>query len=190
MTSTDKNANKSVSIPYALYQSESGNYFIGQTYNLSGKDGHALAALVNPNYSGVNIYLNAITVTNSSQLNISSEIYLKSKLIGGEVSDLVSCANLSITPQPTPQGKIKYLSTTTETPYKGIPIFGRIVSPFSTLVIDGSQIIISPGQSLIISLGEMLKVGVDSTIVAFGWWEEKICTHHKCCFDYDKHFDC
>ena len=72
----DKKCKKEVSIDYPLYQSDKGKYFIGQTPILSGQDGHALASLYNPHCSNVNIYLNAITVTNTSMLSISAEIYL------------------------------------------------------------------------------------------------------------------
>ncbi|WP_353735855.1 DUF6143 family protein [Clostridium sp. ZBS2] len=75
---------------------------------------------------------------------------------------------------------MKYLPTTTKPPKNGVDIFSRIVSPYSTLVIDGGQIIISPGQSLIVYLGGFLPIQFDSTIVAFGWWEEKIY-EYPCC---------
>lgn len=46
-----------VSIEYPLYQSEKGNYFIGQTPTLTGQTKHALAALLNPLNSNINIYI-------------------------------------------------------------------------------------------------------------------------------------
>jgi len=182
----DKKVDKTVAIPYDLYESEEGNYFIGQTPILTGEDGHALGALVNPSNSGVNIYVNVITVTNLSELSLSAEFYIKYKLTGGLVSNLVSSANLAINPDPTPKGQIQYLNTVTEAPSTSVAIFTRIVSPSSTLVIDGSQIIIPPGQSLVVYLGGILPIEPDSTRVAFGWWEEKISTCCKCC-DYSKH---
>ncbi|GAB6169798.1 DUF6143 family protein [Clostridium carnis] len=174
MSYTNKKIMKEVSIPYPLYQSEKGRYFIGQTPILTGKDQHALAALVNPINSNVNIYVNAITVTNISEINLSAEFYLKSTLNRALNSNSVSCTNLSITPEPTPRGKIKYLPTTTTPPRNGVSIFSRIISPYSTLVIDGGQIIIPPGESLIVYLGGLLPIAFDSTIVAFGWWERNL----------------
>ncbi|RDY22654.1 hypothetical protein CHF27_012330 [Romboutsia maritimum] len=168
-----------ISLPYPLYQSKKGRYFIGQTPLLTGKDKHALAGLSNPTTSNVNIYVNAITITNISNLNLSAEFYLKSKVKGALVSDLVSCANLSIVPEPTPSGKIKYLTTTTQPPSGGVPIFSRIVSPYSTLVVDGGQIILPPGQSLFVYIGDFLPVVFDNVKFAFGWWEEPICNYHN-----------
>ncbi|HSQ88263.1 DUF6143 family protein [Romboutsia sp.] len=185
MTNSDKKIDKTVSIPYDLYESKEGNYFIGQTPILTGEGGRALGALVNPCNSGVNIYVNVITVTNISELSLSAEIYLKYKVKGGLISDLVSSANLAFNPDPTPKGQIKYLNTATEAPSTSIAIFTRIVSPSSTLVIDGSQIIIPPGESLVVYLGGILPIEQNSTKVAFGWWEDEISNHCKC-YDYSK----
>lgn len=173
MFHTDKTSNEEISIPYALYQSEKGNYFIGQTPPLPGENQLALAALRNPLRSHVNVYVNAITVTNNSELYISAEIYLRSIIYHGTTSSLVSCANLAIHPAPTPKADIVYYTEVTQPPKDGVAIFSRIVSPYSTLVIDGGQIIISPAQSLVIFLGGFLPVAYDRTIVAFGWWEEE-----------------
>lgn len=170
----NKRISMEVSIDYPLYQSEKGKYFIGQTPVLTGENEHALAALLNPIDSNRNIYVNAITITNISDLNLSAEFYLRSSFNNGTISDLVSCTNTTIYPQPIPSGEIKYLTTTTEPPSDGVSIFSRIVSPYSTLVVDGGQIILGPGQPLIVYLGGFLPVAFDSAKVAFGWWEKEI----------------
>lgn len=177
----DKTIKKEVSIPYPLYQSEQGNYFIGQTPKLTGQNQQAHVALKNPSNSHVNVFVNAITVTNISALNISAEIYLRSTFDHAMTSNLVSCANLAIIPLPIPSARIKYLNTVTEPPKGGVAIFSRIVSPYSTLVIDGGQMIISPGQSLVIYLGGLLPIDFDSTIVALGWWEENVYGYYDYC---------
>ncbi|MGL5331120.1 MAG: DUF6143 family protein, partial [Peptostreptococcaceae bacterium] len=83
---------------YPLYQSEKGNYFIGQTPIISGQSMHALASLTNPVDSKVKIYVNAMTLTNISNINLSAEFYLKSTFNNGIVSPLVSSSNTTITP--------------------------------------------------------------------------------------------
>jgi hypothetical protein len=166
-----------VSKDYPLYQSEKGNYFIGQTPILSGETGHALATLLNPCNSKVNIYLNAMTITNISEFNLSAEFYLRSRSHDGIISDLVSCTNTAICPEPIPKGEIRYLPDLIEPPCDGVSIFSRIVPPYSTLVVDGGQIILGPGQSISIYLGGFLPVIFDSVRFAFGWWQEKI---HNC----------
>ena len=182
MSYYDKRIPVEVSIDYPLYQSKKGRYFIGQTPILTGQNGHALALLLNPINSNRNIYLNAITITNISDINISAEFYLRSSFNNGLISNLVSSANTSIVPNPIPKGQIRYLSTTTKPPNDGVPIFSRIVPPYSTLVVDGGQIILGPGQSIIVYLGGFLPLAFDSTKVAFGWGEEEIykSPNHSC----------
>lgn len=95
-----------VSIEYPLYQSEKGNYFIGQTPTLSGQTEHALAILKNPCESNRIIYLNSITITNISSLNLSSEFYLRSNINKGTISNLVTCVNTTIFPEPILEVKL------------------------------------------------------------------------------------
>lgn len=168
-----------VSIEYPLYKSENGNYFIGQTPTLSGQTGNALAALQNPMKSNRNIYLNAITITNISAFNLSAEFYLRSSFNDGVISDLVSCTNTSIFPEPVHKGQIKYLTTTNQPPNDGVSIFSRIVPPYSTLVVDGGQIILGPRESIVVYIGGFLSGAFDSTRFAFGWWEEDTCNCHN-----------
>lgn len=177
MYGLDQVSKEEVSLPYPLYQSQKGKYFIGQTPTLTGENQRALAILKNPSNSQVNVFVNAITVTNISGLYASSEFYLRSTFDYGITSNSVSCTNLAINPPPIPKGKVKYLTTAVEAPKDGVAIFSRIIPPCSTLVIDGGQIIVSPGQSLSVFLGGFLPVAFDSTIVAFGWWEDRLCRY-------------
>lgn len=181
MTYCNSTTSTEVSIDYPLYQSDKGNYFIGQTPVLSGQTEYALAILKNPPKSNRIIYLNAITITNISALNLSAEFYLRSNISNGIISDLVSCVNTTICPEPIPRGQIIYLSTPTDPPNNGVSIFSRIVSPYSTLVVDGGQIILAPGQSISVYIGGFLPVSFNSIRFAFGWWEEKIQTCSNYC---------
>lgn len=172
-----KDYKSEVSIEYPLYQSKQGNYFIGQTPVLIDNGQHVLASLYNPVNSNVNIYVNAMTITNVSNSNLPAQFYLKSNLHKALISKSVSCTNQSIVPEPIPKGKIKYSDTADTGPKNGVSIFSRIVSPNTTQVIDGGQIIIPPGESIVIYIGDFLPVNFDSIIIAFGWWEEKICRY-------------
>ncbi|WP_195989375.1 DUF6143 family protein [Clostridium sp. D53t1_180928_C8] len=180
MSYYNKKTSFDVSIDYQLYQSGKGNYFIGQTPILNGETEHSLAILYNPPNSNRNIYVNAITITNISDNNLSSEFYLRSSSNKGKISNLVSCANTSIYPEPNHKGQIKYLNPTSNPPYDGVPIFSRIVSPNSTLVVDGGQIILGPNQSLSVYIGGFSPVIIDKIIFAFGWWEEVITKNCDC----------
>ena len=166
-----------ISIPYQLYQAQKGNYFVGQTPILSGSTEHALALLQNPCNSNKTLYVNSISITNISDYNLSAEFYLKSQVCNTLTSDLVSCTNTGIDPEPTNKGKIKYVTAPTEPPNDGVSIFSRIASPNSTLVVDGNQIILAPDQSLTIYIGGFSPVAFDSVRFSFEWWEEII---HSC----------
>ena len=123
--------------------------------------------------SNKEIYLNAITITNISSLNLSSEFYLGSSFNDGLTSKLVSCTNTAIFPEPIPKGKIKYLDNATKPPTNGVSIFSRIVAPYSTLVIDGGQIILDSGESIVVYIGGFLPSSFDRIRIAFGWYEEE-----------------
>jgi hypothetical protein len=95
------------------------------------------------------------------------------------VSSLNAMTITNIIPEPKPRGKIKYLPTTNDPQSDCVSIFSRIVSPYSTLVVDVGKIILVPGQSIIVYLGGFLPVAFDSTKIAFGWWEENIYNCHN-----------
>ncbi len=84
---------------------------------------------------------------------------------------MVSCTNTTISPLPIPKGKIKYIDNSNKSPINGVTIFSRIVSPYSTLVIDGGQIILAPGEAIVVYIGEFLPAN-NGIRVALGWWEE------------------
>lgn len=177
MSNCNNNISTEVSMEYPLYQSEKGNYFIGETPTLTGQNEHALAALLNPINSKRNIYINSMTITNISEFNLSAEFYLKSSFDNGCISDLFSCTNTAIYPEPIPKGQIKYLPTTIQPPSDGVSIFSRIIPPYSTLVVDGGQIILAPGQAISIYIGGFLPVIFNGVKIAFGWWEKRL---HNC----------
>lgn len=184
MTCNSNFFEKKSSIPYTLYQSELGRYFIGKTLQLNPTlpSTHSIAALVNPTTSVRNIYVNVITVLNPSLAIVTADFYLKSTLPSGtSISTLVSCTNLTLNPQPNPYGQVQFLASASNTPPTGgVSIFSRIVTPYSTEIVDGGQIIIPPGQSLIVYLSGLAHNS--KIVVAFGWWEESPynCNSHYC----------
>lgn len=105
MTYVNNSLKKEVSIPYALYQSELGRYFIGETIplNPTGENTNVITALVNPLCSSKKLYVNVITVLNTSATPINAHFYLRSPLPSGtSISTSVSCTNLTINPFPIP----------------------------------------------------------------------------------------
>lgn len=169
MSNFDKNHLVEVSMEYPLYESVLGRYFIGQTPFLGPS-----AALINPIKSHRYIFLNTMTITNISSLNLSADFYLIAKFNDGLTSDLVSCTNTAIVPKPHHKGQIKYLTANAAPPSDGVAIFSRIVSPYSTLVVDGDQIILTPRQSIIIYLESFLPYTPGTTKIALGWEKKSV----------------
>lgn len=178
----DLNFSKDVSIEYPLYQSKKGLYFIGQTPTISSANSQSIAALVNPTNSSVSIYLNSLTVTNTSNLTLTATVFLRAIAPGSAASTFVSCTNVSICPSPQPCGQIQYSNTVTTAPAVGVPIFTRVIPGISTTVIDGGQIIIPPNSSILVYVNGLQSTSADNVIVAFGWWEEMInnCYYNPC----------
>lgn len=164
-----------VSMEYPLYQSKNGNYFIGETPTISGECKYALGVLYNPCDSKQLIYVNTITITNISDENLSAEFYMRANFCHGTKSNLVTCTNTAIQPTPRPAGSIVYFAPSMPMKCNGIPIFSRIVPPRTTLVVDGSQIILGEQQTLGVFIGGFTPVVFEGLRFAFGWYEVQDC---------------
>lgn len=160
-----------ISIDYPLYKSSKGLYFIGETPILDGKSETALGILFNPPCSDQLLYVNAITITNISDSDLSAEFYLRSNQDYGKISNLVTCTNTAICPIPIPNGLVKYVCSPQHSP-NGVPIFSRIVPSNSTLVVDGGQIILGQMESLSVYIGGFIKAEFEGIRFAFGWSEQ------------------
>jgi hypothetical protein len=154
-----------------------GRYFIGQTGMLNfGNNYNAWGGIINPTYSGVNLYFDIFTITNFSSQNFTGEIWLNAKPPKKvKTTYTVTPSNQAISPPPKPKAIMEYADYMTESLTKGVNIFGRIVAPNSTLVSDSHKgsIIIAPGGSFSILLKSSEPQNIKGTIV-LTWWEEKI----------------
>lgn len=153
-----------------------GKYFIGQTGILNfGNEYNAWGGIINPDNSGVNLYIDLFTITNFSAQNFIGEIWLNAKPPKKSIiSSTVTPSNQTILPPPRPKAVMEYADFTTESLTNGVNIFGRIVAPNSTLVSDSHQgsIIIGQGGSFSILLKSLGPQAIMGTIV-LTWWEEK-----------------
>ncbi len=173
MISSVNNICKETSIPYPLYKSMAGKYFIGQTEFLPINSNSLLVALVNPSHSNVNIFLNVATITSLKTIGLV-EFYLGSNLCQGICSNLVKCTNTNF--DNCPKGLIKYLEPAI-IPNNATSIFTRYITNPGTEIIDGGQIILAPGKSFYVYMSDSNYPLTNlSTRVAFGWWEDnKVC---------------
>ena len=165
---------KSVNIPNPLYQSLQGRYFVGETETIRlGKGKNAWGGLINPLNSGVDLYVNAFTITNHSNKPITAEIWFNPEPLGNpSISNKVTPANTTLSPLPKPRVKIGYAELIDGFPKKGVNSFKRIVPPQSTLVSDEDGKFIFPsGGSFVIFLISPNHESVKAEI-AFGWFEK------------------
>lgn len=166
-----------VNITSPALNSRLGRYFIAQTGLMNFGGGYnAWGGIVNPIDSGVNLYFDIFTITNFSPQSFVGEIWLNADTPKNAViSYTVTPSNQGISPPPTPKAVVKYADYLTEPMTKGVNIFGRIVTPNSTLVSDShnGSIIIPPGGSFSILLRPPVSQHITGTIV-LTWWEEAI----------------
>lgn len=174
---TNKQPIQVVNITSPALNSRLGRYFIGQTGLLNFGNGYnAWGGIINPIDSGVNLYIDIFTITNFSAQSFIGEIWLNAAAPkNAVVSPTVTPSNQGISPPPKPKAIMKYADYLTEPMTKGVNIFGRIVTPNSTLVSDShnGSIIIGPGGSFSIILRPPTSQYITGTIV-LTWWEESI----------------
>jgi hypothetical protein len=169
-------------MPYPLYLSLQGKYFVGYADEMEFRNGTiAWAGLVNPVNSGVNLYVYVWTVTNIGISPLKAEIWFNTDPPGqGSKSQFVTPANTAISPLPTPKVKLLEANNIVGEPVGGNKISENKVTPEVTIVGDEQgAFIFPPGGSFIITLSNYETTSQSGMgRVAFGWAEEKIneCT--------------
>lgn len=171
------------SMPYALYLSLQGKYFVGNTGNLVFDNGKkAWGGLINPCHSGVNLHLNVWTVTNFGDSPIKAQIWFNSFPPGSATkSKLVTPANTALCPLPKPKVKLIKSDNVTKYPKDGVNAFNRIAPPDSTIAEEeDGKFIFPPGGSFIIFLSNLETPNKPVKVnIALGWWEEPISNSDK-----------
>ncbi|KOR23860.1 hypothetical protein ND00_31370 [Clostridium sp. L74] len=166
------------SMPYALYLSLQGKYFVGYADELEFGNGRsAWAGLINPCGSGVNLHVYVWTVTNIGTSPIRAQIWFNSDPPGqATISQLVTPANTALCPLPQPRIKLVEASNVRGEPEGGVKAFVRRVLPEVTIADEEvGKFIFPPGGSFIIFLSNPEAPNEPAQgRVAFGWWEEKI----------------
>lgn len=165
-------------MPYALYLSLQGKYYVGYADNLKFDKGSiALAGLVNPFESRVNLHVYVWTVTNIGESPLMAEVWFNTDPPGQPMeSEFVTPANTALRPLPQPRVKLLQASNVFGEPEGGDKVFVRSVMPEVTIVSEDEGVFIfPPGGSFIIALSNPETSSQPGEgRVAFGWWEEKI----------------
>lgn len=166
-----------VNITSPALNSRLGRYFIAQTGLLNfGNAYNAWGGIINPVDSGVNLYVDIFTITNFSTQSFLGEIWLNADVpVVAADAPTITPSNQAIFPPPIPNAVMKDASYLVGPMSEGVNIFGRIVTPNSTLVSDShsGSIIIGPGGSFSILLKPLTSQYITGTIV-LTWWEEEV----------------
>lgn len=165
-------------MPYALYQSLQGKYYVGFAADVSFMNyKYGWAGLVNPSHSGVNLHVYVWTVTNFGVNPLNAEIWFNTITPEDTVtSDFITPANTAICPLPRPKVKILQANNVSGISPCGDKLFIRKVLPEVTIVgEEDGKFIFPPGGSFSIFLSNVdtsNKSGIGN--VAFGWYEEDL----------------
>lgn len=166
------------SVPYTLYLSSQGKYFVGHAEDLEFENSKgAWAGLINPNCSGVNLFVYVWTATTYGTSTVKAEVWINSNPCGyPSISKSVTPSNTALCPLPKPKVKLLKASNVKDEPEGGVKAYIRAI-PNEVTVVDeeDGKFIIPPGGSFIIFLSnpELCSKTTKAT-VAFGWAEEKI----------------
>jgi hypothetical protein len=170
-------------MPYPLYLSLQGKYFVGYADDLEFGNGNiAWAGLVNPINSGVNLFVYVWTVTNIGQEPLIAEIWFNTSPPGVPTeSELVTPANTALRPLPIPRAKLLKASNVLGEPVDGNRVLARRVIPEVTIASEEQgKFIFPPGGSFIITLNNAEPSNEPGAgRIAFGWSEEPINDNRK-----------
>jgi hypothetical protein len=159
-----------VSLEYRVSKAFEGRYFMGHTPTLTlPQRAAAWAALLNPQGSGINVFVNTFTVSNFSTSPFRAQLWLNAMPEQGEASPYVSATNTAITPLMQPGAVVAYGQGSIG---GGQSLFTRVAGAQSTEVGNYyGKIIVPPGGSFLVLLQSPNAAGAQAE-AAFGWWEE------------------
>lgn len=165
-------------MPYALYLSLQGKYFVGATNELQfGNGASAWAGLYNPIDSGVNLYVYSWEVSNTGPSPIRAQVWFNSNPPGQpSIVSTVTPGNTTLSPLPKPRVLLLQASNVTGEPVGGVKAFVRR-APSETTIGDEEvgKFIFPPGGSFIIFLSNPEAPDqAGRATVGLSWWEEKI----------------
>lgn len=166
------------SMPYALYLSLQGKYFLGSTEELVfGNGKSAWAGLFNPFNSNVNLHVYSWQVVNSGPSPIRAQIWFNSDPSGRPTRIItVIPSNTTLIPLPRPRIKLLLASDILTEPEGGVKAFVRRAQAGVTIGDEEvGKFIFPPGGSFLIFISNPEAPNQPGkTTVSYTWWEEKI----------------
>jgi hypothetical protein len=165
-------------MPYVLYLSLQGKYFVGYADNMTfGNGSIAWAGLINPIHSRVNLHVYVWTVTNIGKAPLTAQVWFNIDPPGQPVkSQFITPANTALCPLPRPKIKLLEASNVIGETEGSDNVFVKRVSPEVTIAKEEEgKLIFPPGGSFIITLSNTEAINqTGEGRVAFGWSEEKL----------------
>ncbi|WP_123052810.1 DUF6143 family protein [Clostridium sp. JN-1] len=165
-------------MPYALYLSLQGKYFIGATNELKfGNGRNAWAGLFNPTSSDVNLHVYSWQVTNTGESPIRVQILFNSHPSGHPKRvTTVTPGNTTLCPLPEPKIGLLEAINVINDPRGGTKAFVRRALPDTTVGDEEvGKFIFPPGGSFLIFLSNPETPNQPAAAtVGYSWWEEKI----------------
>lgn len=165
-----------VTIPFDLYQSFLGRYYIGRTPTLTLRPGcNCWGGLANPDDSPVNLFVDSVSVSCLSPVSCCARIWLNNTLFGQIfVSPFVTPANTAMDPVPVSNALLSYAQNLRMAPFNGDSLAGEAVRPLGTLTDSfGGKLIVPPGGSAIVFLCLPDSQGCLNCEVSCRWWERE-----------------
>ena len=165
-------------MPYSLYLSLQGKYFLGSTAELEfGNGRNAWAGLFNAVNSDANLHVYFWQVANTGQSPIRAQIWFNSCPPGRATKvTTVTPGNTALCPPPKTSIRLLYASNVIGEPEEGVKAFVRRSPAEETISdVEAGKFIFPPGGSFIIFLSnpEAPNQPAKATI-GYSWWEEKI----------------
>lgn len=163
-----------VDYTHPLSKSLQGKFFVGETDQLQPTDSNRTwAGLINPPYSGVNLYLDMYVISNLSADPLVSQIcFCQSLPANAQLSHEVSAANLAFQPKPLPCGQVQFGESLETASLSAVPVSTRVIPPYSSTASEKlGHWIIGPGTAILFTLTGTFD-HPNPAVVSFGWWEE------------------
>lgn len=173
-------------VPYELYQSFMGRYYIGHTPGLTMKNGsNCWGGIINPRDSDADVFIDSICISNTSCLTVCSRTWINHTPAGSIfASKFVMPANTATNPVRHPAGRLSYAQNIRATPTDGQSLSSLFTRPFGTQTLEyGGKIIIPPGGSCIVFCYAHDLAGVtgsgagaftQSCEISMQWWEQPL----------------
>jgi hypothetical protein len=165
-------------MPYSLYLSLHGNYFLGSSDELQFGNGEsAWVGLFNPINSHINLHVYFWEVANTGSSPIRAQIWFNSNPSGSPTSiATVTPGNTALCPLPRPRIDLLQASNVVLEPTGGTKAFVRRAQPEVTIGDEEfGKFIFPPCGSFVIFLSNPETPDQPaSATISFEWWEEKV----------------